>query len=158
MEISLEVSHETSLSGENWIETCKQCQTTIGDCCKDIELTLFPDEIGSFIERDAKNVSRYSFGTQEIWGYDNTRCCFLNENDQCELQLQGITKPIDCLIYPLNYKNGKIFLDNSCPGFSLLDLKTSKTILREKLNKFPQYYHIKYAVMSTDRELGTINE
>ena len=158
MEIILDISHEPSLSGERWSAVCKNCQATIGDCCRDIELTLFPDEIHTFMERDPTNVSQYNIGTKKVWGYNNVRCCFLNTNDQCELQLKGIPKPIDCLIYPLNYKNGKIFLDSSCPGRSLLDIEAAKSVLREKLKKFPAYAAVRYAIMSSDIELGPVEE
>ncbi|MHA2339752.1 MAG: hypothetical protein ACXACX_20785 [Candidatus Hodarchaeales archaeon] len=161
-ELPLEIEN---LQGEKWKKFCLPCHETHGDCCKDLELTLFPDEVNNFKEKDPKNVSKYTLkvkdqeGKEKIvifWGYNAKECGFLQKNGLCELQVLGKLKPVDCLMYPINYKNQKIFLDTSCPAQSLGDKKKAKSVLLEKLKKFPDYYHVSYDIMPEDKEIDSL--
>lgn len=137
-----------NLCGNNWTPICSRCQLEVKECCRDVELTLFPDELEPFLERDPHNVSEY---TNETFGYDKEgACCFLTDQFECELQLMGIPKPIDCLIYPLNYKNGKIYLDLSCWAKELLNKPEAIDLLQTKLKKYPQYATVDYELRDTD--------
>lgn len=153
-----------NFQGENWKDYCIPCHEKYGDCCKDLEMTLFPDEIKVFQEKDPKNVSQYSLeikdksGTKRVvtsWGYNAKTCVFLTDKGLCELQINEKQKPVDCLMYPINYKNQKIFLDTSCPAKSLGDKNKAKILLMEKLKQYPDYYYVSYEIMSKDQELDS---
>ena len=153
-----------NLQGEEWKKYCLPCHETHGDCCKNLELTLFPDEIEHFKAKDKFSVSKYTLevkttrGEKKIvnfWGYNAKKCTFLLNNGLCELQVTGKQKPVDCLMYPINYKNQKLFLDTSCPANSLGNKEKALSILKSKLKQFPDYYYVSYDVMPEDKDLGT---
>ncbi|MHA2339484.1 MAG: hypothetical protein ACXACX_19435, partial [Candidatus Hodarchaeales archaeon] len=68
-ELPLEIEN---LQGEKWKKYCLPCHETHGDCCKDLELTLFPDEISNFKEKDPKNVSKYTLKVKDQEGKEKT--------------------------------------------------------------------------------------
>ncbi|MHA2363848.1 MAG: hypothetical protein ACXAC7_07805 [Candidatus Hodarchaeales archaeon] len=145
---------KTSLYGSKWLSICMECHKQEDTCCKNIEITLFPDEIHLFQERDPSNVFHLSDGSVL---YEKESCCFLSQNNLCELQLKGILKPLDCLIYPLNYKNGSIFLDRSCQAKKLLDTVNAKNKLYEKISKFPSYISVEYEIQQSDQFIEKID-
>ena len=142
------MTNPSKLCGENWAPICVKCQEEVQECCKDVELTLFPDELDHFKARDPENLFEYVDGT---FGYEKTGdCCFLTDEKQCELQLNNIKKPVDCLIYPVNYKNSKIFIDSSCWAKDLVSISEAITLLEEKLKKYPAYKKVKYEERNSD--------
>lgn len=143
-----EDNDKAGLCGSDWLPTCKKCQEEVKECCFDVELTLFPDEIKEFKLRDYNNFETYS---DDTYGYEKEgKCCFLNEENFCELQLKENPKPIDCLIFPINYKNANIYLDESCWNKDLVSKEEAIDTLIEKLNKYPHYRSIKYEIRETD--------
>ena len=138
----------SGLLGDEWYSICKACHEEVKECCIDVELTLFPDEIKNFKEKDPTHLHEYE---DQTFGYvKKGSCCFLTEDKRCQLQEEGITKPIDCLIYPLNYKNGNIFLDTSCWAKELLVENKAISTLYEKLNKYPHYKNVQYEESKSD--------
>ena len=136
------------LNGDNWLPICLKCHEEVNECCIDVELTLFPDEVENFLERDPVNYKNYHDGT---FGYDKKgKCCFLLKDNKCELYVKGKTKPLDCLIFPINYKNGKVFIDNSCFAKHLINKKDAIRLLQEKLDTYPQYKETRYEVRESD--------
>jgi hypothetical protein len=143
-----DVLMNSGLMGDQWLPICSKCQEEVQECCVDVELTLFPDEIGPFLKEDPSNLIEYEDGT---FGYEKSgNCCFLSVDNKCQLQQSGITKPVDCLIYPINYKNGKIFIDNSCWAKNLISKQKAISYLNKKLEKFPFYNSIKYEERNSD--------
>lgn len=147
MEIKLDVEKNNGLAGSDWFKICKECQVEIEECCRDLEMMLFPDELDLFLKHDKKHVKKYKDGT---YGYETKRCVFLQTNNECQLQKQGKIKPLDCRIYPLTFKNSKLFIDTSCWAKRLLD--TSKAIkqVEEKIAKYPQYLAVEYVIRDSD--------
>ena len=139
--------NNNGLCGNNWFSICKKCQEEVQECCRDLELTLFPDEVDLFLKADPKKVKKDKHG---IYGYNSDKCIFLLPSNECGLQKENITKPIDCIIYPLNYKNGKIYLDKSCWAKELLNIDSGIDKLNEKLTKYPAYKGVNYDVRRTD--------
>ena len=150
LENAVSKSSELSICGSEWLPICTKCHEQIGDCCRNIEINLFPDEVELFQQRDGKHVMNYEDNT---FGYKKDTCCFLMEDNRCELQFNGITKPVDCLIYPLNFKNGNMYLDTSCNAKALLNRENAKKLLYDKLKKFPHYVSVEYLVQETDEYL-----
>lgn len=153
MEIPLDVEKNTGLAGSEWFTICKACQEQVAECCQDLEMTLFPDELDLFLEHDKKHVKKYKDGT---FGYKTKRCIFLLPSNECQLQKTGKAKPLDCKIYPLNFKNGKIFIDNSCWAKRLLDVSQAAKLVEEKIAKYPLYSTVEYLVRDTDIYLQDI--
>lgn len=157
MEINLEVANtkvaNTGLAGNDWFKICEKCQIAVAECCRNIEITLFPDEVEQFKARDRKHVKKYKDST---FGYETKRCVFLLKNNECELQKQGKNKPLDCIIYPLNFKNGKIFIDTSCWAKHLLEPEKAMKLVEEKMNKYPEYRDVEYEVRDTDKYIKDI--
>ena len=147
MDIELDLEKNSGLAGTEWFSICKDCQEQVAECCQDLEMTLFPDELNLFLEHDKKHVKKYKDGT---YGYETNRCVFLLPNNECQLQKEGKSKPLDCRIYPLSFKNGKVFIDTSCWAKRLLD--TSKAIkqVEEKIAKYPHYLMVEYLIRDTD--------
>lgn len=144
---------KTKLCGSNWESICRACQLEDEECCRDLEMTLFPDELAPFGKRDPEGVVEYEDGT---FGYEADRCCFLMEDNRCELQVLGYPKPVDCLMFPINYKNGRLYLDMSCWATDLSDLNEARSVLYAKLERFPHYHTVEYGVQETDVELEVI--
>ena len=144
----------TSLCGSDWLATCQSCHIEEGDCCRNLEISLFPDEIVPFQQRDPEHVIHY---IDDTYGYEKEVCCFLMADNRCELQVTGIKKPVDCQIYPLNYKNGQIYLDTTCRAQELLAMQEAKSILHKKIQKYPQYLMVDYEVLPTDLFIETIS-
>ena len=118
-------------------------------------MTLFPDEIHHFLEKDPSNVKKYLIKTDEgktiiIWGYNAKKCIFLTDDNLCKLQLQNKSKPIDCLLFPFNYKNYNLYLDTSCPAKDLAKLEHAKQLINQKLEQYPEYRYVAYEVMPSD--------
>ena len=153
MDIPLDVEKNSGLAGNEWFKICKDCQLEVKECCRDIELTLFPDEIDHFMQNDPKHFKKYKDGT---FGYETKRCIFLLPTNECQLQKTGKSKPLDCIIYPLSYKNGKIFLDSSCWAKRLLDIPKATKLVEEKIAKFPNYQTVEYLIRETDIYLRDI--
>jgi len=140
-------AENTGLNGTKWFEICKLCQVEIEECCRDLELTLFPDELEPFLKHDPKHVKKYKDGT---YGYKRKRCVFLTQNNECELQKAGIPKPLDCTIYPLSFKNEKMFIDSTCWAKRLLDVNKATSLVEDKIAKFPLYKTVQYEMRETD--------
>ena len=141
-------SVSSGLCGNKWLPICFKCHAEVKECCIDVELTLFPDEIQPFINKDPDNVKEYN---DDTFGYEKDgKCCFLTTEYKCELQENNIKKPLDCLIFPLNYKEGKAFIDNSCWGKHLIDKGSAISYLREKLKKFSHYKKVSYEISDSD--------
>jgi hypothetical protein len=137
----------TGLAGEKWFEICKLCQEEVKECCRNLEITLFPDELEFFRAHDPKHVTTYKDGT---FGYETKRCIFLLPSNECDLQKNGKPKPIDCIIYPLNFKNAKIFIDSSCWAKRLLNVEKAFSLVQQKLEKYPMYRNVQYEVRESD--------
>lgn len=137
----------SGLAGNEWFTICKKCQLEVKECCRDLEMTLFPDELTLFLEHDPKHVKKYKDGT---YGYETKRCIFLQPNNECQLQKTGKEKPLDCIIYPLSFKNGQLFIDTSCWAKRLLNLEKATELVERKIAKFPQYQGIEYEIRDTD--------
>ena len=75
---------------------------------------------------------------------------FLLPSNECQLQKTGKSKPLDCMIYPLNFKNGKMFIDTSCWAKRLLDVEKASKLIEEKIQKYPDYHFVEYLVRDTD--------
>ena len=146
MEKNLEEAN-TAMAGNEWFKICEKCQIAVAECCRNIEITLFPDELELFKTHDPKHVKKYKDGT---FGYETKRCVFLLKNNECELQKQGKDKPLDCIIYPFNFKNGKMFIDTSCWAKHLLDTEKAKNLVEEKMRKYPHYRNVEYEIRETD--------
>ena len=149
-----------SICGSSWLDTCSSCQKNNTDCCRNIELALFPDEIKPFIKRgvrlELKREILASGVEFERYVYNTERCTFLNKENLCELQLSGRRKPTDCLIYPVNYKLGRIFLDHSCPGVPLLNVDEAKQRIKRRLAEYPEYRNLDYIITPADELLEVI--
>lgn len=147
MEINLDVEENSGLAGSDWFKICKNCQVEIEECCRDLEMALFPDELDLFLEHDKKHVKKYKDGT---YGYETKRCVFLLQNNECKLQKEGKSKPLDCMIYPLSFKSGKVYIDSTCWAKRLLDTSKAIKLVEEKIAKYPQYMQVEYLIRDTD--------
>ena len=58
-------------------------------------------------------------------------------------------------MYPINYKNQKLFLDTSCPAKCLGNKNRAKALLMEKLRQYPDYYYVSYEEMIDDQVLDS---
>lgn len=141
------------LNGSKWFEICKACQEEVEECCRDLQMTLFPDELEQFSKHDPKHVKKYKDGT---YGYETKRCIFLLPTNECELQKTGRQKPLDCIIYPMSFKNGKVFLDRSCWAKRLLDVEKAYELVTKKITKYPHYVNVQYLIRNTDIYLKDI--
>ena len=143
----IDVKENSGLAGNQWFPICQKCQIEVAECCRDLEMTLFPDELELFQEYDHKHVKKYKDGT---YGYKTKRCVFLLDNNQCQLQKTGKEKPLDCIIYPLSFKNGKMFIDSSCWAKRLLDVEKASKLVEKKIVKYPHYQSVEYFIRDTD--------
>lgn len=153
MEIKLDIANNSGTNGKEWFKICEKCQIEVAECCRDLEMTLFPDELNLFVEHDPKHVKKYKDGT---FGYITKRCIFLLPTNECQLQKTGKPKPIDCVIYPLSFKNGKIYIDRSCWAKHLLNVTKATALVEEKIAKFPNYLNVEYYLRNTDVYLKEI--
>ena len=147
MEIQIGVESNSGLAGSEWFKICQKCQIEVAECCQDLEMILLPDELDQFLEKDSKHVKKYEDGT---FGYKTKKCIFLLPSNECELQKTGKKKPLDCIIYPLNYKNNKLFLDTSCWAKRLLDINQAIKLVQDKLNQYPHYASVEYYIRESD--------
>ena len=147
MEIKLDIADNSGTNGNEWFKICEKCQIEVAECCRDLEMTLFPDELPIFMEHDPKHVKKYKDGT---FGYNTKRCVFLLPTNECQLQKTGKPKPLDCVIYPLSFKNAKIFIDTSCWAKHLLNVSKATLLVEQKIAKYPHYLNVEYLVRETD--------
>ena len=54
------------------------------------------------------------------------------------------------MIYPINYKYGKIFIDTSCWALEFISTQDAIAFLRKKLDIFPVYKQIRYEIRGCD--------